>query len=106
MVNMKRFLCLSLCLALCLVCVTGLRCIQDEGCTEAAIAGLDCEYGHLPGICNRCECAKGPGEVCGGPWGSSGFCAEGLVCDKDPEDFNAEGECRPGKSGDKGPKRG
>ncbi|XP_047496907.1 venom protein 302-like [Penaeus chinensis] len=95
---MKLLLCLSLCLALCFVGVTGLRCIQDVGCTPEEQAGLNCRFGYLPDRCNRCRCAKGLGEVCGGPWESSGMCATGLVCNKDPEDFNADGTCRAIKS--------
>ncbi|XP_063610130.1 venom protein 302-like [Penaeus indicus] len=90
---MKLFLCLSLCLALCLVCVTGLRCSLAEGCTPEAKAGLDCQFGFETDLCNRCECAKGLGETCGGIWKKLGTCAEGLVCNNDPEDVFTEGVC-------------
>eukprot|EP00058_Branchiostoma_floridae_P022677 XP_002608167.1 hypothetical protein BRAFLDRAFT_90418 [Branchiostoma floridae] len=33
------------------------------------------------------------GETCGGPWSISGTCSSGLTCDKDPNDFNADGVC-------------
>ncbi|XP_069987605.1 single insulin-like growth factor-binding domain protein-2 isoform X2 [Penaeus vannamei] len=88
---MKQFLCLSLCLALYLVGVTGLRCIPGEGCTAEVTAGLDCEFGFVADRCNRCECAKGLGEVCGGTWDFSGICAKGLECDRDGK--FSEGVC-------------
>ncbi|XP_069987785.1 single insulin-like growth factor-binding domain protein-2 [Penaeus vannamei] len=93
---MNQLLCLFLCLALCLVCVTGLRCLPSEGCTSRVTAGMDCKFGFLLGPCRKCECAKGPGEGCGGPWRLWGTCAEGLVCEKDPKDRKSK--CRPRKS--------
>ncbi|XP_042867527.1 single insulin-like growth factor-binding domain protein-2 [Penaeus japonicus] len=94
---MKVLLCFAVCLVLCLVRVTGLRCIPQEGCTPSAMSGLDCSFGFVTGPCHDCECAKGLDEVCGGPWDFRGKCAKGLACDKDPEDFNADGVCRPRK---------
>ena len=40
-----------------------------------------CSYGIVKDACSCClECAKGPGEQCGGPWGVSGICTSGSHC--------------------------
>ena len=42
-----------------------------------------CSYGivNVKDVCSCCpECAKGPGEQCGGPWGVSGICTIGSRC--------------------------
>ena len=47
-------------------------------------------------MCGCCDvCAKAEGEVCGGPWGKDGVCADNLTCEKlDPNDFNTSGTCK------------
>ena len=63
----------------------------------------ECRSGQLTkDVCGCCEeCAKAAGEVCGGPWGISGTCAEDLFCDISSGgttpafSFNTEGICRP-----------
>merc|ERR1712179_134844 len=53
-----------------------------------------CSYGTTGSVCGCCDvCAKGPGEICGGPWDTSGTCVEGLECQLKYNDFNAEGTC-------------
>ena len=40
-----------------------------------------CQYGEVPDVCACCmECAKGPGETCGGTWGELGTCGNGTQC--------------------------
>ncbi|CAL4065766.1 unnamed protein product, partial [Meganyctiphanes norvegica] len=57
----------------------------NENSTQAPNVGRGllptCSYGWTLSVC--CEytvCAKGPGEICGGIYGFSGKCAEGLEC--------------------------
>ena len=44
------------------------------------------------------ECAKDEGELCGGPWNTSGECASYLTCEKEgpplEDEFNWKGVCR------------
>jgi len=41
----------------------------------------DCTWGLTTDFCDCCkECAKGPGESCGGYWEWTGSCAKGLTC--------------------------
>ncbi|CAH1169672.1 unnamed protein product, partial [Phaedon cochleariae] len=42
-----------------------------------------CEYGEVRNACKRRECAKGPGDRCGGPMNILGQCAENLMCRSD-----------------------
>ncbi|XP_066983096.1 neuroparsin-A-like [Macrobrachium rosenbergii] len=39
-----------------------------------------CKYGTAVGWCGNLECAKGPGERCGGNWLEHGSCGEGMYC--------------------------
>ncbi|KAK8398492.1 hypothetical protein O3P69_003974 [Scylla paramamosain] len=40
-----------------------------------------CTHGTVRSVCDCCHvCRKGPGESCGGPWGTGGHCKEGLKC--------------------------
>ncbi|XP_078588091.1 uncharacterized protein LOC144869079 [Branchiostoma floridae x Branchiostoma japonicum] len=71
----------------------------------AALSCLPCDPSSCPpppscpadvvkDVCGCCDaCAKVAGETCGGPWSISGTCSSGLTCDKDPNDFNADGVC-------------
>ncbi|CAL4171546.1 unnamed protein product, partial [Meganyctiphanes norvegica] len=57
-----------------------------------------CSYDVIKSICGCCyTCAKGPGDKCGGPWGASGECTQGLTCQLDHthpgNDFNKDGIC-------------
>merc|ERR1712215_548683 len=60
----------------------------------------DCTSGQLTwDVCGCCQvCAKAEGDVCGGPWGIRGTCADFLFCDLNLEEihdeFNADGICR------------
>ncbi|XP_076032009.1 uncharacterized protein LOC143019916 [Oratosquilla oratoria] len=55
---------------------------------------VNCKWGTQKDVCGCClVCAKGLGEVCGGPWFSSGRCGRGLRCLRDETDFNSEGVC-------------
>ncbi|CAL4097134.1 unnamed protein product, partial [Meganyctiphanes norvegica] len=63
---------------------------RAQGCTAGILEGGD--------PCGCCDvCAKDIGEVCGGPWDTSGICANWLTCLKDTSipnfEFNAEGTC-------------
>lgn len=41
----------------------------------------ECQYGTVLDVCGCChECAKGPGEKCGGTWGIYGACSNDSVC--------------------------
>ncbi|CAL4060646.1 unnamed protein product, partial [Meganyctiphanes norvegica] len=41
----------------------------------------NCAYGVTKEACGCCDvCDQGPGETCGGPWGTSGKCGDGLYC--------------------------
>ncbi|XP_068202961.1 venom protein 302-like [Palaemon carinicauda] len=58
----------------------------------------DCPHGTVTDKCGCClECAKGPGEVCGGIWNINGRCVEGYQCVKTPGGFDDgtyfEGTC-------------
>ncbi|KAA0203464.1 hypothetical protein HAZT_HAZT010688, partial [Hyalella azteca] len=55
-----------------------------------------CQWGVGKDPCGCCDvCLKGPGEVCGGPWNTSGWCGEGLTCiEEKPDDFNSVGVCK------------
>ncbi|CAH1251937.1 CRIM1 [Branchiostoma lanceolatum] len=68
-------------------------------------------------VCGCCDvCARVKGEICGGPWGIDGICAEGLTCVKpEPEetgddviiyDFNQSGTCEKEKKEKKVEKTG
>merc|ERR1711875_146317 len=60
-------------------------------------AAHHCQSGQLAkDLCGCCDvCAKAEGEECGGPFGSSGTCANYLDCEKRLEDdFNEVGVCR------------
>lgn len=47
-----------------------------------------CSYGLTKAPCGCCdECAKGLGEDCGGEWGFSGRCAEGLECEVEKKEM-------------------
>ncbi|CAH1257330.1 CRIM1 [Branchiostoma lanceolatum] len=82
----------------------------------AALSCLPCDRSKCPpppscpadvitDVCGCCAaCAKVEGERCGGPWWTSGKCSSGLVCNKDPKDFNADGVCV-GKGGQQCPPR-
>jgi len=74
----------------------GLSCLpcREVDCGPAPI----CRYGNTRSICGCCdECAKGPGEQCGGPWGAYGTCSQGLECQLNHNipgsDFNKDGIC-------------
>ncbi|CAL4128345.1 unnamed protein product, partial [Meganyctiphanes norvegica] len=72
-----------------------LSCIR---CHEIDCPVPTCSYGVTKDVCGCCdECAKGPGETCGGPWGISGSCSEGLECKLNQNipgpDFNKDGVC-------------
>lgn len=58
-----------------------------------------CPYGTAPDMCYQCdECAKGPGEPCGGIWNHGGTCGPKLSCtNPDPADYDNQdpGECVP-----------
>nr|API81349.1 venom toxin [Hemiscorpius lepturus] len=44
-------------------------------------APTDCKLGLTKDACGCCDiCFKIEGEKCGGPWGTSGRCGEGLEC--------------------------
>jgi len=54
------------------------RCFEDTQCPDITCPeGVDI----VPDVCNCCsECAKTLGQSCGGPWGQSGTCNQGLTC--------------------------
>ncbi|CAL4160774.1 unnamed protein product, partial [Meganyctiphanes norvegica] len=57
----------------------GLSCLP---CTQVKCRPPEnCSYGTVKHPCGCCdECAKGPGEECGGPWGIGGQCSKGHYC--------------------------
>ncbi|XP_066962768.1 venom protein 302-like [Macrobrachium rosenbergii] len=70
----------------------------DFTCTDEPTEA-SCSYGRVDDACKCCkECAKGPEEQCGGPWGVSGTCAEGYTCVKVPggyeDSLGFEGKCQ------------
>ncbi|XP_037791373.1 venom protein 302-like [Penaeus monodon] len=91
--TMKAALCLALCLTCCVLSTESLSCYRGQGCTPEKIAELQCPLGTVTGPCQGCECAKGLGEECGGPWGVFGQCASGLTCRKDDDHFQSAGKC-------------
>ena len=57
-----------------------------------------CSHGVVKEPCRFCvTCAKGPGEICGGPYGAIGECAKGLQCTARREEYltgqNVTGHC-------------
>ncbi|XP_037790987.1 venom protein 302-like [Penaeus monodon] len=89
---MKAALYLAVCFACCVLGTESLSCVErGQGCTPEKIAELQCPFETVVNECNDCECAKGPGEECGGPWDTMGQCASGLTCTKD--DFHSPGWC-------------
>ncbi|XP_047489829.1 neuroparsin-A-like [Penaeus chinensis] len=89
---MKALLCLCVCFSLCAVSVTGLSCVRDLTCTKLQAVFMFCKYGVISGPCRDCQCAKGPGEECGGLFNLSGICVKGLYCKKDWQIFGV-GKC-------------
>ncbi|XP_066276577.1 cysteine-rich motor neuron 1 protein-like isoform X2 [Branchiostoma lanceolatum] len=74
--------------------VAGLSCspCEDHECSKPP----PCKGDIVKDACGCCDvCAKVEGERCGGPWKISGVCSSGLFCDKDQDDFNAVGVCKP-----------
>lgn len=59
--------------------VAGLSC---PPCNQSYCPNVTtCQYGTVLDACACCsECAKGPGEVCGGIWGAGGSCTNGTKC--------------------------
>ncbi|XP_069985545.1 uncharacterized protein [Penaeus vannamei] len=51
-----------------------------QGCEQSIVGGMNCAYGTYMDMCNRCHCAKGPNEICGGAWGEHGLCTANLYC--------------------------
>ncbi|XP_069985544.1 uncharacterized protein [Penaeus vannamei] len=51
-----------------------------QGCEQSIVGGMNCAYGTYMDMCNRCHCAKGPNEICGGAWGEHGLCTANLFC--------------------------
>ncbi|XP_076038312.1 single insulin-like growth factor-binding domain protein-1 isoform X2 [Oratosquilla oratoria] len=78
----------------------GLRCIKCSDRVCDPLKSVNCKWGTQKDVCNCCTvCAKGLGEVCGGPWFHRGRCGRGLRCLRDDTDFNSEGVCvRGGKT--------
>ncbi|XP_078669846.1 zonadhesin-like [Branchiostoma floridae x Branchiostoma belcheri] len=75
-------------------CLSCLPCDEDR-CSEPPA----CQGDVVKDPCGCCDvCAKVDGERCGGPWKISGECSSGLYCDKDENDFNAVGVCKPKQS--------
>ncbi|XP_076038475.1 venom protein 302-like [Oratosquilla oratoria] len=73
----------------------GLRCIKCSDTVCDHLNPATCLWGPKKDVCGCClVCAKGLGEVCGGPWFSSGRCGRGLRCLRDETDFNSEGVCQ------------
>ncbi|XP_076031862.1 venom protein 302-like [Oratosquilla oratoria] len=69
----------------------GLDCIPCSDTVCDPPKPVNCKWGTQKDVCGCClVCAKGLGEVCGGPWFSSGRCARGLRCLRD---FKSEGVC-------------
>ena len=53
----------------------------DRQSCPADFNSSECKYGTVADKSGCCkECAKGPGDVCGGIWGSRGFCAVDARC--------------------------
>ena len=90
----------------CLPCCTEQDLLTTTmGCTTCyPQSPSECRSGQLTkDVCGCCDvCAQAAGEVCGGPWGISGTCAEDLYCDISSRGttppyghFGYEGICRP-----------
>ncbi|GJQ66473.1 hypothetical protein Trydic_g4470 [Trypoxylus dichotomus] len=56
-------------------------CMSLEECNQEP--NEVCVWGESRDKCGRRECAKGPGERCGGPMSVYGNCGEGLMCKSD-----------------------
>ncbi|KAI4897410.1 hypothetical protein NFI96_024484 [Prochilodus magdalenae] len=70
-------------------------------CDKASCpTALQCPGGQVLDVCRCCyECAKQKGEICGGLWGLSGTCDQGLRCIKHGRGRHSEGVCRGTKRG-------
>ncbi|XP_042874785.1 neuroparsin-A-like [Penaeus japonicus] len=77
---MKSLLCVCVCFFVCAVGVAGLSCVRDLTCTKLQAVLMYCRFGVVSGPCKACQCAKGPGDECGGLFNLSGICGKGLYC--------------------------
>ncbi|XP_068203260.1 uncharacterized protein [Palaemon carinicauda] len=106
--NIRRTKMRSITTLLCLVALVGSayglscpRCDKELLCSDEPTEE-SCAYGRVYTPCHCClECTKGPGEVCGGPWGYSGKCANGYKCERVPgvdegwyDRYDYEGICQ------------
>ncbi|XP_068203510.1 venom protein 302-like [Palaemon carinicauda] len=89
------------CLCVLVKSIDGLSCYCPEdgsACLQRKLSRVECPFGIIKDHCDCCPvCAKGPGEVCGGPWDISGKCAQGLTCNPKPGDEekpNFKGLCQ------------
>lgn len=75
----------ALLLALSMYSAQGLSCYcrPELTCPSTESLQRQCKGGLVDDVCRCCKtCAKVEGEVCGGLWGLSGECDQGLVCIK------------------------
>lgn len=76
-------------------------CWRDKNLKDSCKVPENCVAGITSDACGCCKvCAKALDEKCGGPWGTTGRCGEGLECIKS-ENLppgavqHAEGICKP-----------
>ncbi|ROT75545.1 neuroparsin [Penaeus vannamei] len=65
---------------------------RSQGCVQNTVDDMKCAHGTYVDMCNRCQCAKGPNETCGGTWGEHGRCTSKLHCFV--ENVTLVGKCR------------
>ncbi|XP_069990533.1 uncharacterized protein [Penaeus vannamei] len=65
---------------------------RSQGCVQNTVDDMKCAHGTYVDMCNRCQCAKGPNETCGGTWGEHGRCTAKLHCFV--ENVTLVGKCR------------
>ncbi|XP_061577590.1 IGFBP domain-containing protein [Cololabis saira] len=62
-------------------------------CSPRRAPRLRCRGGVTTGVCGCCPaCARTEGEACGGAWDHLGKCDDGLVCEQQDSDADAEAE--------------